>query len=228
MSAQREVTGAGAAGAPLGFVERYLTPWVFLCIGAGIALGHLFPLAFRAIGAVELARINLPVAALVWLMIVPMLLKVDFASLHRVRAHWRTHGRGERLLMSFHGIPQRCADRGDPYPNDCETTARLLAETLQLAPRDWLQAYQSRFGRQQWLLPDTESVLAQWARSGVGSVDVICPAFATDCLETLEEIAEQNAERFCAQGGRVLRLIPCLNDSREHARALHALIDKNL
>jgi len=145
-----------------------------------------------------------------------------------VRAHWRTHGRGERLLMSFHGIPQRCADRGDPYPNDCETTARLLAETLQLAPRDWLQAYQSRFGRQQWLLPDTESVLAQWARSGVGSVDVICPAFATDCLETLEEIGAQNAERFCAQGGRALRLIPCLNDSREHARALHVLIHKNL
>lgn len=145
-----------------------------------------------------------------------------------VRAHWRTHGRGERLLMSFHGIPQRCADRGDPYPHDCATTARLLAEALELVPQEWLLAYQSRFGRQRWLQPDTESVLAQWARSGVGSVDVICPAFATDCLETLEEIAEQNAERFCAQGGRVLRLIPCLNDSREHARALHALIDKNL
>ena len=89
MSAQCEVTGARTAGAPLGFFERYLTLWVFLCIGVGIALGHLFPSAFQAIGAVELARINLPVAVLVWLMIVPMLLKVDFASLHRVRAHWR-------------------------------------------------------------------------------------------------------------------------------------------
>lgn len=145
-----------------------------------------------------------------------------------VRAHWQTQGRGERLLMSFHGIPQRCADRGDPYPNDCATTARLLAEALELAPQEWLLAYQSRFGRQRWLLPDTESVLAQWARSGIGSVDVICPAFATDCLETLEEIAAQNARQFCVLGGRVLRLIPCLNDSREHAHALHALIHRNL
>jgi len=145
-----------------------------------------------------------------------------------VRAHWRTHGRGERLLMSFHGIPQRCAELGDPYPHDCETTARSLAETLQLAPGDWQLGYQSRFGRQQWLQPYTATILAQWARSGVGVADVICPAFATDCLETLEEIGRQNAEMFCALGGRALRLIPCLNDRREHAQVLRALIDRNL
>lgn len=145
-----------------------------------------------------------------------------------VRDHWRAHGRGDRLLMSFHGIPQRCADLGDPYPTDCEATAARLAEALHLAPEDWQLAYQSRFGRQRWLLPDTEAILAQWAHSGVAQVDVICPAFATDCLETLEEIAGRNAEKFCAQGGRALRLIPCLNDSREHVQVLQVLIDEHL
>lgn len=145
-----------------------------------------------------------------------------------VRTHWHRHGRGQRLLMSFHGIPQRCADLGDPYPQDCEITAGLLAEALQLAPGDWQLAYQSRFGRQQWLLPDTEAILAEWARAGMSEVDVICPAFATDCLETLEEIAGRNAEMFCALGGRELRLIPCLNDSHGHVEAMRALIDRNL
>lgn len=145
-----------------------------------------------------------------------------------VRAQWQAHGRSARLLMSFHGIPQRCADLGDPYPRDCEVTARLLAAALGLAAEEWQLTFQSRFGRQRWLQPYTEVTLDHWARSGIATVDVICPAFATDCLETLEEIAVENRARFRAAGGHELRLIPCLNDSLPHARALHALIRKSV
>ncbi len=141
-----------------------------------------------------------------------------------VRAHWQAHGRSARLLISFHGIPQRCADLGDPYPRDCEVTAELLAAALGLAAEDWQLTFQSRFGRQQWLQPYTDVTLDNLARSGIATVDVICPAFATDCLETLEEIAVENRGRFRAAGGHELRLIPCLNDSLAHAQALHALI----
>lgn len=145
-----------------------------------------------------------------------------------VRAHWRDHGRGDRLLMSFHGIPQRCADLGDPYPDRCRATADLLAEALRLDAGQWQIAYQSRFGRQQWLQPYTDRTLLQWAREGVSRVDVICPAFAADCLETLEEIGDQNAELFRGAGGDRLTLIPCLNDSDRHVVAMRALIDKYL
>ena len=144
-----------------------------------------------------------------------------------VRAHWRVHGRGERLLMSFHGIPKRCAELGDPYPEDCERTGRALARALDLQPGDWQIAFQSRFGRQEWLRPYTDETLRGWAHAGVGCVDVICPAFAADCLETLEEIAVQGDELLRASGGRVLRLIPCLNDSAEHVMALRALIEEH-
>lgn len=145
-----------------------------------------------------------------------------------VRTHWRDQGRGDRLLMSFHGIPQRCADLGDPYPDRCRATAQLLAEALQLDTGQWQIAYQSRFGRQQWLQPYTDQILLQWAREGISRVDVICPAFAADCLETLEEIGEQNAERFRGAGGNSLRLIPCLNDSDRHVAAMRALIGQYL
>ena len=141
-----------------------------------------------------------------------------------VRAHWQVHGRGERLLMSFHGIPKRCAELGDPYPEDCVRTGQSLARALDLQPGDWQIAFQSRFGRLEWLRPYTDETLRSWAHAGVASVDVICPAFAADCLETLEEIAVQGDELFRASGGRVLRLIPCLNDSAEHVAALRALI----
>lgn len=145
-----------------------------------------------------------------------------------VRAHWRDRGRGERLLMSFHGIPQRCADLGDPYADRCRATATLLAEALQLDAGRWQIAYQSRFGRQQWLQPYTDQILGQWGREGISHVDVICPAFAADCLETLEEIGAQSAELFRGAGGDSLRLIPCLNDSDWHVAAMRALIDEYL
>ena len=121
-----------------------------------------------------------------------------------------------------------CADLGDPYPDRCRATADLLAEALRLDAGQWQIAYQSRFGRQQWLQPYTDRTLLQWAREGVSRVDVICPAFAADCLETLEEIGDQNAELFRGAGGDRLTLIPCLNDSDRHVVAMRALIDKYL
>lgn len=136
---------------------------------------------------------------------------------------WRAaNGAGEHLLFSFHGLPQRLADRGDPYPRRCETSARRIAEALGLGEDQWTLAYQSRFGRARWLEPATPDVLANLAARGVRKVDVACPGFAVDCLETLEEVALRYAEDFAAQGGE-LRYIPCLNAADAHADALAAL-----
>ncbi|GAB3311897.1 ferrochelatase [Luteimonas notoginsengisoli] len=145
-----------------------------------------------------------------------------------VRAHWQAHGRGERLLLSFHGIPQRLVDGGDPYSTQCHATAAALAQALGLGHGEWLVAFQSRFGREQWLQPATDATLRALAGAGVGRVDVVCPGFPADCLETLEEIALQNAEIFRAAGGGGLSYIPCLNDAPAHADALAALVRREL
>ena len=140
-----------------------------------------------------------------------------------IRAHWAAHGRGDRLVFSFHGLPQRLVDAGDPYAAQCEAGVEAIAHALALQPGDYRLTYQSRFGREQWLEPATVDVLGELARDGVRKVDVVCPGFAVDCLETLEEIAMQNAEVFRAAGGDALRYIPCLNDAPAHADALAAL-----
>ena len=140
-----------------------------------------------------------------------------------IRAHWEAHGRGERLLLSFHGIPQRLVDGGDPYATHCEASTRAIAAALGVARAEILLTFQSRFGREQWLQPYTLATLEQLARDGVRQVDVACPGFAVDCLETLEEITVENAHAFCAAGGETLRYIPCLNDSAAHASALASL-----
>ena len=140
-----------------------------------------------------------------------------------IRAHWAAHGRGDRLVFSFHGLPQRLVDAGDPYAAQCEAGVEAIAHALALQPGDYRLTYQSRFGREQWLEPATVDVLGELARDGVRKVDVVCPGFAVDCLETLEEIAMQNAEVFRAAGGDALRYIPCLNDAPAHADVLAAL-----
>jgi ferrochelatase len=145
-----------------------------------------------------------------------------------VRAHWHAHGRGERLLLSFHGIPQRLVDNGDPYSAQCHATAAALAQALGMGHGEWLVTFQSRFGREQWLQPATDATLRALAGAGVGRVDVACPGFPVDCLETLEEIALQNAETFRAAGGGALSYIPCLNDAPAHADALAALAQREL
>jgi ferrochelatase len=144
-----------------------------------------------------------------------------------VRAHWDAHGRGEKLLISFHGIPQRFVDRGDPYASQCEAGARALAARLGLEAGQWQLTYQSRFGREPWLGPATIDTLAAWGAAGVRTVDVVCPGFAADCLETLEEIAVVNAQAFARNGG-TLRYVPALNDSAEHVAALAALVRRRL
>ena len=140
-----------------------------------------------------------------------------------VRAHWDAHGRGKRLLMSFHGIPQRLVDAGDPYSAQCHATAGALAAALGLGHGEWLVTFQSRFGREQWLQPATDATLRLLGESGVDRVDVVCPGFPADCLETLADLALQNAALFRAAGGGALSYIPCLNDAPAHAEALAAL-----
>ena len=140
-----------------------------------------------------------------------------------IRAHWEAHGRGERLVLSFHGIPQRLVDAGDPYAQQCEASAQAIAEALGVPRDEILLTFQSRFGRERWLQPYTQQTLEQLARDGVRRIDVACPGFAVDCLETLEEISVENAHAFCAAGGDALRYISCLNDAPAHARALVAL-----
>lgn len=140
------------------------------------------------------------------------------------RLHWEEHGPCSRLMISFHGIPQRTADAGDPYPRQCAATARALASHLGLAPGRWHMAYQSRFGRDPWLRPALDQRLERWGRQGARGVDVICPGFAADCLETLEEVAVTNRELFESAGGRDFRYIPALNDRWEHISALADIV----
>jgi ferrochelatase len=140
-----------------------------------------------------------------------------------IRAHWDAQGRGERLLLSFHGIPQRVVDAGDPYAKQCEASTREIAEALGIAREEILLTFQSRFGRERWLQPYTQPTLEALARAGVRRVDVACPGFAVDCLETLEEIAVENAVAFRGAGGEELNYIPCLNAGAAHADALAAL-----
>lgn len=140
-----------------------------------------------------------------------------------VREYWAQHGRGERLLMSFHGIPRSYFLAGDPYYCQCQATGRLLAEALGLTPAEWLLTFQSRFGREPWLQPYTDHTLEALARDGVRMVDVICPGFSADCLETLEEIAVQNSASFVGLGGQALRYIPALNSRDDHLDMLSAL-----
>ncbi len=132
-----------------------------------------------------------------------------------VRKHWQENGRGQRLLMSFHGLPQEYIDAGDPYAQRCQATAEALARALSLAPAQWQLAWQSQFGPRQWLEPKTDAVLAQWVQEGVESVDVICPGFSTDGLETLEEIDMQYRDVFVQAGGKRFHYIPALNDAPE-------------
>ena len=138
--------------------------------------------------------------------------------------HWRLHGRSGHLLMSFHGIPQSMVARGDRYADECHRTAAEFAAALDLAPRDWSLSYQSRFGANRWLTPATNQTLRELPRRGVRSVSVICPGFAADCLETLEEIALENRAAFLEAGGEHFDYVPALNERADHAAALAGLI----
>lgn len=138
----------------------------------------------------------------------------------RVQTFWREHGKAEKILFSFHGIPLKRVKTGDPYAQQCEQTAYKLATDLNLPAEMWAMAYQSRFGGGRWLKPDTQKLLQKWARYGVRDVQVFAPGFAIDCLETLHELAVEMAESFQKAGGERLTYIPALNTSDEHVEVL--------
>lgn len=145
-----------------------------------------------------------------------------------IEAHATAHGRSDHLLMSFHSIPRRYLEQGDPYYCQCQKTARLLAEQLRLEPGQWSISFQSRLGRQPWLMPYTDMVVTQLAKRGIKTLDVVCPGFSSDCLETLEEVAIRYAEDFQAAGGQQLRYIPALNADADHIAALATLCRHHL
>jgi len=143
-----------------------------------------------------------------------------------VREHWQQQQR--HLLMSFHGLPQENVDRGDPYQRQCETTARLLAEKLGLADSEWSIGYQSRFGKQTWIQPYTSDVLHALVGRGVKGVDVICPGFSADCLETLDEIEVEYRDEFLQLGGEQFSYIHALNDRPAHIDMMQQLVEPYL
>jgi ferrochelatase len=150
------------------------------------------------------------------------------ALAQRLQRHWAEHGLPERLLLSFHGVPRRTLLLGDPYHCECRKTARLLGERLGIEPARLLVSFQSRFGRAEWLQPYTEPTLRALAKQGVKRVDVACPGFTTDCLETLEEIAQEGRAAFLSSGGREFHYVPCLNDDPAWIRALAAIAERHL
>ncbi|MBT2325567.1 ferrochelatase [Variovorax paradoxus] len=150
------------------------------------------------------------------------------ALANTVSRHWKDHGRPDQLLMSFHGIPERNIRLGDPYQAQCLVTAGLLAERLQLTREQYRVTFQSRFGRAKWLEPYTEPSLRELGAAGVARVDVMCPGFSADCLETLEEIAIEGREAFLHAGGKAFHYIPCLNDSSAWITALAAIAERHL
>ena len=142
-----------------------------------------------------------------------------------VQRHWAAHGKGEKLVMSFHGLPKRSVDEGDPYHAQCVATAKILAGTLRLAPEHYVVSFQSRFGAAEWLQPYTSETLVALARQGAKRVDVFCPGFVSDCLETLEEIAIEGRQAFLGAGGKEFHALPCLNESPEWIVAIAKIVD---
>ena len=146
----------------------------------------------------------------------------------RIERHWAANGRPDQLVMSFHGVPERTLQLGDPYHCECLKTARMLAQKLGLAPTQYTVTFQSRLGRAKWLQPYTEPTLIALAQKGVKRVDVVCPGFTSDCLETLEEINMEARAAFTGAGGQTFHYIPCLNDDPEWITALCLLAQQHL
>lgn len=149
------------------------------------------------------------------------------ALVESIRRHWAEHGKPDKLLFSYHGIPRDYFEAGDPYHCECYKTTRLVVEQLGLADHEYLQTFQSRFGPREWLKPYTDETLQQWGTDGIKHVQVICPGFSADCLETIEEINIQNREFFLAAGGETFSYIPALNDHTDHIAALVSIIQQH-
>jgi ferrochelatase len=145
-----------------------------------------------------------------------------------IEAHWATHGRPDCLLMSFHGTPRRSLDLGDPYRRECLETGHRLGEALGLDAAQYRITFQSRFGKAEWLQPYTADILTELGQQKTGRLDVVCPGFAADCLETLEEIAIEGKTTFLTAGGGEFRYIPALNDEPEWVAALAEIVGEQL
>lgn len=150
------------------------------------------------------------------------------ACADQIKNYWASQKRSQKLLFSFHGLPKKYLTAGDPYHCQCYKTARLIAEKLQLNDSEWVLTFQSRFGREEWLQPYTDKTLEVLPGEGIKSVDVFCPGFSADCVETLEEIDMQNREVFLQAGGESFQYIPALNDSETHIEALFQLIKRHV
>jgi len=145
-----------------------------------------------------------------------------------VRRYWMVHGKPEKLIMSFHGIPRRSLELGDPYHCFCHKTGRLLAEALGLDAKQYMVCFQSRFGRAEWLKPYFAPTLEELGKQRIGRLDVICPGFSSDCLETLEEIAMEGKATFMAAGGGEYHYIPALNERDEWIHAMVEIVSDHL
>lgn len=145
-----------------------------------------------------------------------------------IERHWQEHGRHRMLILSYHGIPRKYLTKGDPYHCECHKTSRLLAARLGLGEDQYATTFQSRFGREEWLKPYTDDTLKSLPGKGISSVDVFCPGFSADCLETIEEIDEENRGYFMAAGGEAFSYIPALNATPGHIDALVKLVEENL
>jgi ferrochelatase len=146
------------------------------------------------------------------------------AIANKIRAHWQQFGRADKLIFSYHGEPKRYVDKGDPYQRECQETTRLVVQALGLEDTHYMMAYQSRFGREEWLRPYLDETLKSFPAQGLKSVQIICPGFAVDCLETLDEIAIENRDYFLEAGGDRFEYISCLNSDKEHVEALATVI----
>ncbi len=143
-----------------------------------------------------------------------------------VKAHWAEHGRKQKLVMSFHGVPKKFSTRGDPYEWQCKESAQRIADYLGLQDNEWKLVFQSRLGAEEWLQPYCDQTLKSFPKQGVKSVDMICPGFSADCLETLEEIDGENKEYFLEAGGEDYSYIPCLNAADSHAALMAEIVKK--
>ena len=150
------------------------------------------------------------------------------ACAEAIKSHWQKHGKCERLILSYHGIPKRYLLKGDPYFCECQKTTRLIGQALGLPESEYSMTFQSRFGREEWLQPYTDETLKALPASGVKSVQVFCPGFAADCLETIEEINVENRGYFLDAGGERFEYIPALNDNSAHIDALANIIQTNI
>lgn len=150
------------------------------------------------------------------------------AMAQTIRMHWQEHGKGQKLLFSFHGLPKRCVEKGDPYQEQCKITAQRLASALDLDESAWQLSFQSRFGAETWLQPYTTDALDELAEQSINQLDVYCPGFAVDCLETLEEIAIEAKYDYLDSGGAGFEYIPALNDTDAHVRLMTELIAKHM